>query len=190
MKKWFVFIFLIVSWTSLHADGGVVQFQKEIQGLRITLFSESSPLRAGPADLSILVQKASNAEPILNANVTLQLICEKKNADAVADWRPLYCAMDGDSRNITLMPTHRQAGNKLLYATPAILPYSGLWSATVIISRNGTETTVSGTLDVQKPSDPWIAYLPYLMLPGFGIGLFALAQRARRDRKASRADKS
>jgi hypothetical protein len=188
MNPWLIFIFLMISRLSLQADGGVVQFQKDTNGLRITLFSESSPLRAGPTDLSVLVQRTDNAEPVLNANITLLLMCEKRDTDAKADWKPLCCTMDAGSGEITLRPTHQQASNKLLYASPAILPYSGIWNATVLVSHDGKETGVSGTLDVQKPADPWIAYLPYLMLPGFGIGLFALAQKAKRDRKASRSD--
>lgn len=159
-----------------------MQFQKEIDGLRITLFSQSSVLRAGAADLSVLLQDAKSSAPVLDAEVTLRLICEKQNADAHAEWRPPCCSMDGGSSDMTLTATHQEATNKLLYAASPRFPYSGTWNVTVTTLREGKPLSVTDTLRVQKASDPWFAYLPYLLLPGFGVGLFALAQKAKQDR--------
>ena len=42
----------------LFADGGTVQLRKEAGALLITVFTSPSPLSAGPADVSLLLQTA------------------------------------------------------------------------------------------------------------------------------------
>ena len=63
MRFWPAF----VAMNLLLADGGAVQFRRQTGPVIITLFSAPVPLRAGPADLSVLVQNARDGSPILNA---------------------------------------------------------------------------------------------------------------------------
>jgi hypothetical protein len=102
MSKFLAAVLLLACTNLLKADGGIVQFRKEAGPFLVTLFSSPSPLRTGPADLSVLVESSQTRTPILNATVSLHLRSTSgREADAAA--------------------THEQATNKLLYvAMPAI----------------------------------------------------------------------
>ena len=40
-----------------HADGGAILARQTINGLGLTVFASPAPLRAGPVDVSVLVQE-------------------------------------------------------------------------------------------------------------------------------------
>ena len=46
----------------LWADGGTVRLSEEQGRYRITVFTAPAPLRAGPVDVSVLVQEAATGE--------------------------------------------------------------------------------------------------------------------------------
>jgi len=161
------------------ADGGTMQW-KQTSGLwSVALFSQPAPLRAGPADLSVLLQK--NGEPVLDAQVTMQLVCEEKISDT--QWRPSCCSMDGGSAQMTLPATAGQAANRLFYSAAPVLPWPGRWKVRVTAVQNQETISAEGELFVQNPPAPWMAYLPWLLIPVAGIGFFALVQAAKNARK-------
>ncbi|MEO6054309.1 MAG: hypothetical protein ABIP97_09875 [Chthoniobacterales bacterium] len=160
------------------ADGGIVQLQRDIPPYRLTLFSEPSPLRAGPADLSVLVQK--NGDPVLNAEVTLHLTPEESAANRPPDWKPACCAMGEACEEITLPAIQGSGPNKLLYSALATLPYSGNWKVIVTARENGNPVSMNGRILVQKPAASWIIYLPYLLLPIAIAVFFVLVQLAKK----------
>ncbi|MEO6847278.1 MAG: hypothetical protein ABI443_07135 [Chthoniobacterales bacterium] len=168
---------LLILCGNIFADGGIVQLQQVSGVYRITLFSEPSPLRAGPVDLSVLVQK--NGDPVLDADVSLHLELAKKSDVSGSDWRAPCCEMDGGSDQMTLQATHNAATNKLLYAAPALLPSAGDWTAKITIKEGDNTMAVSGNMFVQPPAASWVAYLPWLLLPVLGVGFFALVQMAK-----------
>src|SRR5579884_1996756 len=57
----------------LFADGGTLIFTRQAGPFLVTLFGAPEPVRAGPADLSVLVQRASDRTPVLDAQVRLKL---------------------------------------------------------------------------------------------------------------------
>ncbi|MEO8204593.1 MAG: hypothetical protein ABI615_00330 [Chthoniobacterales bacterium] len=181
MKRiFFVFALgLLLPCMQAHADGGVVQLQKDAAPYRITLFSEPSPLRAGPVDLSILLQKEGAA--VLDADVTLQLEPEDKT-DRPPDWQAPCCSMDEGAEEISRSAILGKGANKLLYSTMVTLPYSGSWKVKITAKQDGNPVSVNGTIFVQKPASSWQAYLSYLLLPLAGIGFFILLQRAKKTR--------
>ena len=46
-----------------RGDGGTVRLSRCEGGLRITVFTAPTPFRAGPVDISVLVQDAVTGEP-------------------------------------------------------------------------------------------------------------------------------
>src|SRR5262249_18954164 len=56
-----------------HADGGVVMCQRLSAPFDITLFVNEMPLRPGPADLSVLVERTNEHSAILDADVFIEL---------------------------------------------------------------------------------------------------------------------
>src|SRR5713226_8801439 len=54
------------------ADGGTVRLSDQKGNYRITVFTAPTPLRAGPVDISVLVQDASTGEPASDVHVTIE----------------------------------------------------------------------------------------------------------------------
>src|SRR5690348_8298122 len=56
-----------------HADGGVVQLEKAAGPFVVTVFTTPSPLRAGPIDISLMIQSRENQQPLLDCQALVQL---------------------------------------------------------------------------------------------------------------------
>ncbi len=143
----------------LFADGGTVQLRKEAGALLITVFTSPSPLSAGTADISLLLQNRNGLEPVLDANVSMRL-------------RP-----DASDTEIQARPTQQQAQNKLLYAAPVTFSKSGKWRLALTISRNGERTDATGTIDVAPAPEKALSYWSYIAFPPLMIALFVVRER-------------
>jgi hypothetical protein len=153
----------------VSADGGVVQFRKQAGPFAITLFSSTSPLRAGPVDLSVLVESSRNSTPILDASVSLQL-------------------QDGKGEQISVAATHAQATNKLLYAALPDIPDAGTWDVEITVAHDADRSTVAGNIRVIAARSAVMEYWPYFAVVPVFIGLFMLNQhlKAKQRGQASR----
>ncbi|HXE11085.1 MAG TPA: hypothetical protein VN633_03135 [Bryobacteraceae bacterium] len=140
----------------LCADGGSVQFRQQTGSIVVTLFGSPSPLRTGPADLSVLLETAGGNQPVLDADVSLTL-------------------RQGET-HLTAAATHAQATNKLLYAALPDLPTPGQWQVTVMVERAGTHSEVGGTINILPGPPAILFYWPYFLVVPVAIGLFALNQ--------------
>jgi hypothetical protein len=149
----------------LFADGGTVQLRKEAGALLITVFTSPSPLSAGPADISLLLQTRNGLEPVLDADVSIRL------------------RTDASDIEIEARPTRQQAQNKLLYAAPVTLSESGRLALAVTIFRNGERTDATGTIDVAPAPEKALSYWSYIAFPPLMIALFVVRERLIR-RKA------
>ena len=146
----------------LLADGGTVQLRKEAGALVITVFTSPSPLSAGPADISLLLQQRNGLDPVLDADVSMRL-----RADA----------SDTEIPEIHARPTRQQAQNKLLYAAPVTLSESGKWRLALTILRNGERTDASGTIDVAPAPEKALSHWSYIAFPPLMIALFVVRER-------------
>ena len=158
-------VLLLTCAALLRADGGVVQFRKAAGPFVVTLFSNPSPLRAGPADLSVLVESAQTRAPILDATVSLHLRSESgRETDAAA--------------------THERATNKLLYAALAAIPEAGTWEVQVTVSRQAGHATAGGRIQVLPAPPAMVHYWPYFAIVPCLIGLFILNQYLKARKRA------
>src|SRR5262245_24203813 len=140
------------------ADGGTVRALQEAGPFRITVMSAPEPLRVGPVDLSVLVQRADGGAPVLDAEVELRL--EGPGADAP----------------IVVWATHEQATNQLLHAAVVTLPTAGTWRIRALVRQGGDSAEVAGALPVAARPPRLLALWPYLALPlAIGAG-FALRE--------------
>ncbi len=138
------------------ADGGIVQMQRSSGPFVITVFTAPVPLRAGPADISILIQDSSN-HPILDAQVWV--ILHKEGGEAIKAE-----ARRGRSKN------------RLLYAALLNLPEAGRWEIEVAVVKNSEETGISGVMMVAPPRSFLLIYWWTLAIPPVAIGLFVINQ--------------
>jgi hypothetical protein len=160
-RLWFCVVLpaavLLAAATTAWGDGGVVRLKQVAGPFIITIFTAPTPLRAGTVDLSVLVQRGTDEEPVLDAQVTMML-----------------SAVNGAI--ISAAATHEQATNKLLYAALLNLPAPGTWQLQVAVRRAPESASVSCELRAAPPSPPLLAYWPYLALPPVVIGLFVVHQ--------------
>src|SRR5262249_33385867 len=69
----FIFLFLGTSCAAARGDGGAVCMSGRQGSYVITVFSAPTPLRAGPIDISVLVQDARSGDPVTEAQVSVRL---------------------------------------------------------------------------------------------------------------------
>jgi hypothetical protein len=160
------------------ADGGAIIAKETVNGLNLTVFASPFPLRAGPADISVLVQDEKGSA-VLDATVGLGWT--SANPAATSDWLPPCCSMATLLGQTPALRTHSQ--NKLLYG--AILPIrsAGTSEISVKVSRDGKESSLTIPVTATPPRAPLVAYWPLLAFPPVAIGLFTMHQRLLR-RKA------
>jgi hypothetical protein len=148
-----------------NADGGTVQLREASGPFVVTVFAAPEPLRAGPIDTSVLVQDRETGRVILDATVNFA-----------------FSPSVGTSPRFLTRATHAQAKNKLLQAATVDVPAPGWWTMQVSVCR-GREEVVFATKFLVMPAAPRLATIwPFLFIPPFAIGLFALNQTLRRTR--------
>jgi hypothetical protein len=132
---------------TIDIDGFVVRMQGVSGPFCITVFTEPGSVRAGPTDISVLVQDHSSGETILDAAVDLAV-------------RPA----DG-SKNETVRATREQSTNRLLEAAAVNLPSPGPWQLRVLVRRGSDQGALSARLDVALPASEGGNADPYPSLP-------------------------
>jgi hypothetical protein len=145
--------------------GGVVQLTEKAGPFIVTVFTEPTPVRAGPAEISVMVQDGSNRRPVLDAEVTLHL--RKRRSE---------------EPQIVAKATRQNATNKLMYAADVELPAAGEWQLRVMVHRGAVSTQIAGELMAAPPRIALVSLSPYLALLSVGFGLFALHRQLRRRR--------
>lgn len=168
MTMWLLAIAWISGLIRAHADGGAVQFEKTAGPFVITVFTTPSPLRAGPVDLSLMVQSRENQQPVLDCQALVQL--HKEGA-----------------MSIRYEATHEAAQNKLLYAAPVDVPEPGLWELEVAIEHGDDSINVAGEITVAPANPVLLVYWRSLALPPLFISLFAVNQWLKR--RSAKGDK-
>jgi hypothetical protein len=152
-----------------RADGGTVCFSGKAGGYRITVFSAPTPLRAGPVDLSVLVQDAATGEIMPHARVTVRLA--KRGGPTLE-----YAA------------TTEVATNKLFRAAQIELPEPGRWQMHVRVEDVHGLATIGGEIQAAERLPRWREMWPWFTWPAVVIVLFAISRsRQRRSRSEPRA---
>jgi hypothetical protein len=144
-----------------HAHGAFAQFTKAAGPFVVTVFTTDSPLRAGPVDISLLIQSREDQQPVLDCVALLQL------------WK-------NDATSISSEATHQGAQNKLLYAAQVKLPEPGVWELEAVITHENDSVEVGGSITVVPSNPVFLAYWRSLTLPPLLITLFALNQWLKR----------
>ncbi len=134
-----------------------MQFRKEAGPFLVTLFSSPSPLRAGPADVSVLVESAQDRTPVLDASVSLRFRTE-------------------NGEETTVAATHEQATNKLLYAALPTISEPGTCSVQVTVARGKERAVVTGNIQVLAGGPVVFHYWPYFAIVPCLVSLFILNQ--------------
>ena len=149
-------ILLLALTPALLADGGAIQSRQEAGPFVITVFTSPAPLRAGPVDMSVLVQNRDTLETVLDAAVSVHL----QRADS----------------EITAPATRAQAQNKLLYAANIDLAEPGEWQYSVAVIHGGSHAIASGRMMAAPAGTKPASYWTYFVFPPLCIVLFGIHQ--------------
>jgi hypothetical protein len=141
------------------ADGGTIRLSEQKGSYRITVFTAPTPVRAGPVDISVLVQEAVTEEPVSEVQVAIKAV--RRGSPGVGLVHPA---------------TTEAATNKLYYAAIFDLPEAGWYSVEVSIDGARGKALVHFDLEAAEPLPSWLAMLPWVGWPVLAIGLFGIHQ--------------
>ena len=144
---------------SVRGDGGTVRLSRCEGRYRISVFTGPTPFRAGPVDISALVQDAVTGVLISEASVTFTLT-------------PLHHL----DRPICQSATSEAATNKLLKAALFELPEPGRWTVEVAIKGEEGSAQVQFLLEAASRAPQWPAIWPWIGWPVPVILLFSIHQ--------------
>ena len=173
-----VLVLLSLSHACCYGDGGAVITRQTIDGLLLTIFASPAPLRAGPVDISVLVQKGE--KPVLDAAVDISW---QANSASSADWLPPCCTMESRAEKIPALRGH--SNNRFLYSAIVPMTTAGPSVLRIRVFEAGREVLLSSDLDVRRPLPPLLAFWPWLAFPPVAIAGFVLHQRLSRPRQRS-----
>lgn len=144
---------------SARADGGQVRAMQTYGDLKLTVFTSPSPLRAGPVDVSVLLQDARTGQSIPDANITVALTPPNQFEP------PLRAIATADA-----------ATNKLLRAALLELPSAGEWQFRVECTVPPADSLVAATFtaSVAEPLPRWLTVWPWFTWPLAAVALFAV----------------
>ncbi len=146
------------------ADGGRLRAYEDAGEFRVAIFTRPEPLSAGPSDVSILVQDRETGEPLLDAEVTLEL--------------------SGPGGFAAAVPAGRHGRNRLFYGAAVDL-VPGAWTVTARIRRGPARAESRASFEVGNAPSGALAPWPWLSLPPLAVALFA-ANRGLRRRERDR----
>ena len=143
--------------TAVSADGGLLRTRQQAGPFIVSIFT-APELRAGPVDVSVLVQ-SSGGTVLSDAVVDILLESatspiERRQARATAD----------------------AAANKLVKAAVVDLPAAGPWTLSVSVHFNGASARVTCLLPVAPARSRMSLIWPWLVVPPVVIALFAVHQ--------------
>ncbi len=159
---WAIFVWLGPGIAFVLADGGTVQLSQRQGAYQVTVFTQPTPCRAGPLDVSVLLQDAVTGRPISDAQVTVT---------AIANGTP-----------ITARATAGTATNKLLYEAILDLPAPGRWRFEVAIDGRQGASSVAFELEALDPLPAWWTFAGWIGWPALAVALFAVHQLLARRR--------
>jgi hypothetical protein len=141
------------------ADGGIVRLSEQQGNYRLTVFTTPTPLRAGPVDVTVLVQDAATGEPASDVQVMIE-----------AAWR------GSPAVAIRHAATTEAATNKLYFAATFDLPEPGWYALGVSVAGARGEAQVHFELEAAEPLPGLLGLWPWVGWPVVVILLFSIHQ--------------
>jgi hypothetical protein len=136
-----------------------VRFAERRGAYQITVFTSPTLFRAGPVDISVLIQDGATGEPVPHAQVTIQAT-PRSRADQA----------------LRVPATTEAATNKLLYAAAFDLPAPGWWDIEVMIDGPRGPARVAFEVQADDAPPPWRALWPWFCWPPAVVVLYVIHQ--------------
>jgi hypothetical protein len=166
LRRILLFYLLACSAAAASADGGVPRLSERVSSYRVSVFTSPTPFRAGPVDVSILVQDADSGELVPDVRVTVRAVPRGRPEAAVSH-----------------PATAKAAANKLYRAAVFELTEPGWWDMEVTIEGLRGPAQVRFALEAADPLPRWWTLAPWVGWPVLVVALFSLHQVLVRRRK-------
>ena len=150
-----------------RADGGTVQMVERQGDYQISIFTSPNPLRAGPIDVSVLVQNAETGQTIGDTHIALRLT-----------------AREMPRTSLLAVATSTAATNKLMQAALVDLPAAGRWDVNVDCTTNDGTTQMQFAMEALPPLPRWLTVWPWFTWHFAVVMLFAVHRRLVRLKRA------
>ena len=143
----------------VQADGGTLRLLERAGDYQIAVFTSPVPLRAGPVDVSVLVQDGTAGEPVSEARVTV-------------------CITPAGPSDVTARypATAEMATNKLLRAAHVEFPAPGRYEVAIHIDGPRGPASVHFELEVAESLPRWRELWPWFGWPALAVLLFCIHQ--------------
>ncbi len=129
---------------------------------QIAVFTSPNPLRAGPVDVSVLVQDSTSGECAPQAEVTVRLTAH------------------GSGQVLEYPATAEAATNKLIRAAVFELPEAGGWHAEISVQGPQGPASVRFQLEASDALPRWLDLWPWYTWPALAVAFFGLHQHLTR----------
>jgi hypothetical protein len=139
-----------------RGDGGAVRLRQRAGGYEIAVFTSPTPFRAGPVDVSVLVQDAATGEWAPETRVTLRL------------------KGPGARRTMECPATRGAATNKLFHAAVFELPEPGRWDVEIAVEGPHGPALLRFGVEAAGPAPRWLELWPWFTWPALVVALFGL----------------
>jgi len=151
------------------ADGGELRFSGEKAGYRVAVFTAPVPPRAGPVDVSVLVQDAATGRA--RPDVPVMVSVHPSGRECCQERRPA---------------TEEAATNKLFRAATFELTGPGRWQVEVEVGDPPGAGPVCFEVETAAPLPAWAQLAPWVGWPFAALALAGLHQWLVRHRRGSR----
>jgi hypothetical protein len=141
------------------ADGGAIRLFEQKGNYQIAVFTAPTPLRAGPVDISVLIQDAATRKPVSDVDVTIKAM--RRGQPDVSIRRPA---------------TIEAATNKLFQAATFEPHEPGWWDLEVSIDGPLGMTQARFDVEAAKPLPRYLTMGWWIGWPVLPILLFSLHQ--------------
>lgn len=157
-----IWIVLVACHVPAVADGGTIRLSEQAGDDRITVLTAPNPFRAGPVEISVLLQTAATSQPESKSQVSIG-INPRDQPDQV---RKFDATTDASA-------------NKLFYAARFELPEAGWWDIEITAEKPSTSSSkgvsrVRFSVEAANPLPRWQVLWPWFSWPALAIALFAI----------------
>lgn len=144
---------------AVRADGGALCLSERQGDYEIAVFTAPTPLRAGPVDVSVLIQNADTHQPVREGRVMIE---------ATRSDRPGLV--------IRRRATNEAATNKLLQAATLDLNQPGTWRVELKVDGPSGDAAFNCDVEVAEPLPEYLTMWRWLAWPVVPIVLFGTHQ--------------
>lgn len=141
------------------ADGGSLRLSEERGPYQVAIFTSPTPLRAGPVDISVLIQDAATHQPVTDVQIVID--AARRDRRGAIIHRPA---------------SFEAATNKLFQAAALDLNEPGSWQIEIGLDGPLEEARVALDIEVERPLPRYLAMWPWLTWPALPILLFGAHQ--------------